>query len=105
MPNYRLTWEIDIFDAENPRAAARAAQLFQKHPGRGCFSVTEHDTAETTLVDLDEPSIEEIGSRGVDEECEVRCSDASGHLWVVSYGDDHCYCVTCGAEEIGDQMT
>ncbi len=52
MPDYRLSWEIDIFDASSPREAAERAYEAQQRPG--VFMVYE-EGAEPVRVDLQEP--------------------------------------------------
>ena len=54
MPQYRLTWEIDI-DADDVVTAAREARRYQLDPDAivGVFEVTDKD-GHTTRVDLDE---------------------------------------------------
>lgn len=59
MPNYFVTWEIDIFDAENPRDAAEQAWGHMRREGsQACvFDVIECDSDGSKVrVDLMEPA-------------------------------------------------
>jgi hypothetical protein len=54
--DYRVTWEIDLFDQTSPRGAAAAARLVQLDPAAlaGSFTVTDAATGEAVQVDLDD---------------------------------------------------
>lgn len=60
MPDFRVTWEIDVFDAPTPEAAARKALKTQRNPESiaTVFRVSEHGSpegVEIDLTELDEP--------------------------------------------------
>ena len=57
MPKYRVVWEIDIFDAQNPEDAARKALAIQRNPESDAtvFYVASEDpdyTIEGEQIDL-----------------------------------------------------
>lgn len=54
MPNFRVTWEIDVFGAADAREAAERARTTQLNPDTiaTCFTVIEHDTTKEIGVDL-----------------------------------------------------
>jgi hypothetical protein len=58
--HYRVTWEIDIFDADSPRDAAEQALAIQRRPGSiaTCFVVAPLEDlgnpSGVVAVDLDE---------------------------------------------------
>lgn len=59
MPDFRVTWEIDIFDAPTPEDAARNALKIQRNPKSiaTVFRVAEHHkTVEVDLLELDTAS-------------------------------------------------
>jgi hypothetical protein len=59
MPNYRVRWEIDIFDVDSPRAAAEQAREIQLQPDNiaNVFEVAKstnpNDFETIDLLDLD----------------------------------------------------
>ena len=60
MPDFRVTWEIDVFDAPTPEDAARKALATQRNTQSiaTVFDVVEHgstDKVEVDLTELDEP--------------------------------------------------
>lgn len=60
MPDFRVAWEIDVFDAPTPEAAARKALKTQRNPESiaTVFRVSEHGSpegVEIDLTELDEP--------------------------------------------------
>ena len=52
MPEYRVTWEIDV-DGDTPTHAAREAEKYQKRKGSRVFSVRNADSGSERRVDLD----------------------------------------------------
>lgn len=56
MPSYRVTWEIDVEDAEDPREAAERAWAHMRWPTSTAnyFTVKDVDTGESVDVDLSE---------------------------------------------------
>jgi hypothetical protein len=55
--NYRVLWEIDIFDADSPREAAEKALEIQRKPDSIATVFTVRDeTDESAAVDLDDDS-------------------------------------------------
>ncbi len=78
MPNYRVSWEIDIFDAADPRDAARQAFDIQQRPRAQIlpddavvFTVIEHESdGDAVTVDLAEcDCAEPSGDSDVCTEC------------------------------------
>lgn len=55
MPEYRVTWEMDI-EADTPQDAAKQARQYQLDPTAivGVFDVRDHATGAQHRVDLDE---------------------------------------------------
>jgi len=53
MPNYTVTWEIQV-SASTPREAAEVARAFQRHPSAmvGVFDVID-ENGEGVRIDLD----------------------------------------------------
>ncbi len=60
MPEYRITWEIDL-DADSPREAAEQALCIHRNPESiaTVFDVTD-ETGHTERIDLDEAEDEEV---------------------------------------------
>lgn len=58
MPEYLVTWEVDV-EAESPHAAAEKALEMQRDPGSlaTCFTVADVETDETTTIDFFEESL------------------------------------------------
>lgn len=56
MPDFRVAWEIDVFDAPTPEAAARKALKTQRNPESiaTVFRVSEHGSPEGVEIDLSE---------------------------------------------------
>ena len=56
MPDFRVAWEIDVFDAPTPEAAARKALKTQRNPESiaTVFRVSEHGSPEGVEIDLTE---------------------------------------------------
>ncbi|TEA09093.1 hypothetical protein CCUG60884_00262 [Mycobacteroides salmoniphilum] len=65
MTHYRVSWEIDVEDADTPEAAAREAlgwirQIDTDDPdGVNIFSVRDVVAGETVEVDLGAPDVQE----------------------------------------------
>ena len=55
MPDYHVTWSIDIYGADSPEDAAREARAAQ-YPGTSAtvFEVEDKEFGGTTVVDLEE---------------------------------------------------
>jgi hypothetical protein len=56
MPDYTVSYAIDVFDQESPEAAAQwlADKLANEgYAERGVYEVSEHGTTTTIEVDLD----------------------------------------------------
>lgn len=65
MNNYLVRFEIDIFDATSPEAAARGAADFMRNYGhRGVFDVKPHDGDAFERVDLSDADADPGALRG-----------------------------------------
>lgn len=71
MPDFRVTWEIDVFDAPTPEAAARKALKTQRNPESiaTVFRVSEHGSPEGVEIDLTE--LDEVAQATAGESDEI----------------------------------
>lgn len=58
MPEYRVTWEMDI-DADSPREAAEKALAVQRNPESIATIFTVTPRVKTTFVDLNDDDADE----------------------------------------------
>lgn len=71
MPDFRVAWEIDVFDAPTPEAAARKALKTQRNPESiaTVFRVSEHGSPEGVEIDLTE--LDEVAQATAGESDEI----------------------------------